>query len=113
VQASKADVERLAREAEGNQTAPAQIGEINPQAATPDVRSAGKLARAVAWWLRHLFPDGQPPGKSDKVLSEDVRTAAGQKLGVFSSTTLKRAKRLAWPPRGTGPDRAKPGQPSQ
>lgn len=124
VQVRKADVERLAREAEGNQTAQeadtrpyapaasdAHEADTMPQAAAPDAQKAGKLTRAVAWWLRHCFPDGQPPGTSDKLLGEDVRKAAGKKLGNFSPTTLKRAKRVAWPPGQTGPDWAKPGQP--
>jgi hypothetical protein len=68
--------------------------------------------QAVAWWLRHLFPDGRPAMQL-KELAYQVRKEAGQKLGLFGISTLKRAMRLAWQPQKAGPNRAKPGQTSR
>ncbi len=97
---------------EGAVAPDAHEADTKPQAAAPYVQEAGKLARAVAWWLRHLFPDGRPAMRLEE-LAALVRKEAGKRLGDFGLTTLKRAIRLAWPPGQTGPDRAKPGQPSR
>jgi hypothetical protein len=126
VQVRKADVERLAREAGGNgavaetqaQAAPsdedavppyAHEADMKPQTTAPAAQEAGPLTRAVARWLRHLFPDGRPAMRLEE-LAALVRKEAGKRLGDFKLTTLKRAIRLAWPPAQTGPDPAKPGQ---
>jgi hypothetical protein len=119
VQVRKADVERLAREFGGNQAAadaqepdtrarPVASDAQAPdtRAVAPEAQKAGKLTQAVVWWLRHVSPDERPPGLRKEELGERVRKAAGERLGVFSQTTLKRAIRLAWP-------RAKPDQPSR
>jgi hypothetical protein len=115
VQVRKTDVERLVAEAGGTQAAASkpQEADTRPEATALDAQEAGRLTRAVARWLLHLFPDERPSGLSYKELEKRVRAAAGEKLGAFSLTTLKRAIRLAWPPGQTGPDAAKPGQPSR
>jgi hypothetical protein len=125
VQVRSADLEQLAREAAGDQAA---ASETQAQAAVPgegalvpdaheadtkrqaDLQNAGKLVRAVASELRRQYPAGRPAIKIDE-LHRRVRKAAGEMLGVFSQTTLKRAIRLTWRPGRTRPDRAKPDQP--
>jgi hypothetical protein len=118
-----ADVERLAREAKGA-TAPvsspprlqtpqsAARGANAPAAADESV--AGKnitMPEAVASVLHRLFPDGRPAKRLEE-LAEDVREAAGENLGEFRLTTLRRAMvLLGWPMRP--PKSAKPGQPSR
>ena len=57
-------------------------------------------------------PDGRPAMQL-KELADQVRKEAGQKLGLFGLSTLKRAMRLAWPPRKARPNRPKPGQTSR
>jgi hypothetical protein len=94
---------------EGAAAPDAQEADTKPQTTAPEAPEAGKLARAVAGWLRHLFPDGRPAMRLEE-LAALVRKEAGKRLGDFRLTTLKRAIRLAWPSGQTGPERAKPGQ---
>jgi hypothetical protein len=90
----------------------AQEADTKAQAEAPDAREAGPLAQAVASELHRLSPDGRPMGVSIKELGERVRESAGKKLGAFSQRTLTRAIGLAWPPRQTTPNHAKPRQTS-
>jgi hypothetical protein len=125
VQMRKADVERLAREAGGDtagtetqvQASPPDESAVAPDAheanakpqeeeAASDAQEADTKPRAVASWLHRLFPNGRPPGRSNKDLGDSVRRKAGEKLGGFSPRTLDRAIQLAWP-RQTSPKRAK------
>ncbi len=108
VQVRKADVERLAREAGGNQAAAG----AREQPVASDAQEADTKPQAVALWLRRLNPKSRPPGLSNKELGERVREAAREKLGKFSQRTLDRAVVLAWP-RQTTPNRAKPRQTSR
>jgi hypothetical protein len=107
-----ADVERLAqvdfdrRAKEAGRPAsppPEQTPQSASNSADIAAAKAGPKTKAVALELRRLFPESRPPLQINELMRR-VDQEAGEKLGLFSARTLRRAIRLAWP------NGAKPGR---
>jgi hypothetical protein len=116
---AQADVERLARAASEAATSAAppkqgpqsQAHPAHGAAAEAEREKSVTLAEAVASELSRLYPVRRPAKQRNELL-KDVRSAAGEKLGVFGLTTLDRAMRsLGWTTRR--PKGAKAPQPSR